>query len=65
MAAEPVLPDGVTLRQVHESSDFARIAAMKSEVWDDDFSWVTQDLQSRVQAAPDEIVVLVAEADGG
>ena len=64
MAAEPVLPDGVTLRQVHESSDFARIAAMKSEVWDDDFSWVTQDLQSRVQAAPDEIVVLVAEADG-
>jgi len=35
MAAEPVLPDGVTLRQVHESSDFARIAAMKSEVWPD------------------------------
>jgi len=37
---------------------------MESEVWDDDFSWVTQDLQSRVQAAPDEIVVLVAEVDG-
>src|ERR1035437_8185921 len=58
-------PVSETLRQVHESSDFAPIAAMKSEVWDDDFSWVTQDLQSRVQAAPDEIVVLVAEADGG
>jgi hypothetical protein len=64
MAVEPVLPDGVTLRQVHEPGDFARIAAMESEVWGDDFSWVTQDLQARVQAAPDEIVVLVAEADG-
>lgn len=64
MAVEPILPHGVTLRQVHEPSDFARIAAMESEVWDDDFSWVTQDLQSRVQAAPDEIVVLVAEVDG-
>jgi len=64
MAVEPVLPAGVTLRQVHQPSDLARIAAMESEVWDDDFSWVTQDLQARVQAAPDEIVVLVAEADG-
>ena len=64
MAVEPVLPNGVTVRQVHGPDDFARIAAMESEVWDDDFSWVTQDLQSRVQAAPHEIVVLVAEADG-
>jgi len=64
MAVDPVLPDGVTLRQVHEPTDFARIAAMESEVWDDDFSWVAQDLQARVQAAPHEIFVLVAEADG-
>lgn len=62
MAVEPMLPDGVTLRQVHGPSDFARIAAMESAVWDDDFSWVTQDLQSRVQAAPDEIVVHPAQA---
>lgn len=64
MAVDPVLPDGVTLRQVHEPTDFARIAAMESEVWNDDFSWVAQDLQARVQAGPPEIVVLVAEADG-
>ena len=64
MTAEPVLPDGVTLRQVHEPGDFARIAAMESEVWDDDFGWVAADLLARVQAAPAEIVVLVAEADG-
>jgi GNAT superfamily N-acetyltransferase len=64
MAVDPVLPVRVTLRQVHEPADFARIAAMESAVWDDDFSWVAQDLQARVQAAPSEIVVLVAEADG-
>ena len=33
-------------------------------MWAEDFSWVTQDLQARVRAAPNEIVVLVAEADG-
>lgn len=64
MAVEPVLPEGVRLRQVHEPGDFARIAAMESEVWDDDFTWIAQDLQARVQAAPHEIVVLVAEGDG-
>ena len=32
MAVEPMLPDGVRLRQVHEPSDFARTAAMESEV---------------------------------
>ena len=64
ITVDPVLPDGVTLRQVDEPTEFARIAAMESEVWDDDFSWVAQDLQARVQAAPHEIVVLVAETDG-
>jgi GNAT superfamily N-acetyltransferase len=64
MAVEPVLPEGVRLRQVHEPGDFARIAALESEVWNDDFTWIAQDLQERVQAAPHEIVVLVAEGDG-
>jgi GNAT superfamily N-acetyltransferase len=64
MAVEPVLPDGVRLRQVHGPGDFARIAAMESEVWDDDLSWMAQDLHGRVQAAPHEVVVLVAEIDG-
>src|SRR5450631_1956372 len=64
MAVEPVLPDGVRLRQVHEPWDFGHIAAMESEVWDDDLVWMAQDLQDRLQAAPHQIVVLVAEADG-
>jgi hypothetical protein len=64
MAFEPVLPDHVTLRQVHDLGDFVRIAAMESEVWDDDLGWIVQDLQGRAQAAPHEIVVLVAEVDG-
>jgi hypothetical protein len=32
MAVEPVLSDGVGLRQVHEPGDFARIAVMQSRV---------------------------------
>ena len=65
MSVVPVLPDGVTLRQVHEPADFARMAAMESEVWGDDFSWMAQDLQTRMQAAPPEIVVLVAGGETG
>jgi hypothetical protein len=64
MAVERVLPKGVRLRQVNEPGDFARIAAMESEVWGEDYSWMAKDLQDRVQAEPQETVVLVAEADG-
>jgi GNAT superfamily N-acetyltransferase len=64
MAVEPVLPNGVRLRQVHEPADFARIAAMESEIWDDDLSWMAGDLHAKVQATPHEVVVLVAELDG-
>src|SRR5690242_11391774 len=33
IAAEPVLPEGVVLRQVTADTDMRRIAAMESEVW--------------------------------
>ncbi|GII55476.1 N-acetyltransferase [Planotetraspora thailandica] len=64
MAAAPVLPDGVTLRQVTADADMHRIAAMESAVWGDDFSWLSDDLIGRVSAAPNEIAVMVAEAEG-
>ncbi|WP_204011703.1 GNAT family N-acetyltransferase [Sphaerimonospora thailandensis] len=64
MVAEPVLPDGVALRRVTADGDMRRIAAMESIVWSQDWSWLGDDLISRVTAAPEEIVVLVAEADG-
>lgn len=61
---EPVLPDGVTLRRVTAGADMRRIAAMESTVWGQDWSWLADDLIGRVAAAPDEIAVYVAEADG-
>jgi GNAT superfamily N-acetyltransferase len=64
MAAEPTLAGGVTLREVHGREDFERIGAMESEVWDADFSWIAEDLETQVRSSPNEIAVLVAEAGG-
>lgn len=61
---EPAVPDGVTLRQVTAGADMHRIAALESAVWGFDMSFLADDLIGRVAAAPDEISVHVAEADG-
>jgi len=61
---EPVLPAGVTLRRVTADADMRRIAAMESAVWGQDRGWLADDLIGRVAAAPDEIAIHVAEADG-
>ncbi|WP_392671818.1 GNAT family N-acetyltransferase [Streptomyces sp. LN785] len=62
MASPPVLPDGVALRRVTEPADMHRIAAMESAIWGEDLSMIGDDLAGRVTVAPDDIVVLVAEA---
>jgi GNAT superfamily N-acetyltransferase len=64
MAADPVLPAGVVLRQVTERADMDRIAAMQSIVWDEDCSWQAGELAESVAAAPDDLLVWTAEADG-
>ncbi|MFF3877444.1 GNAT family N-acetyltransferase [Streptomyces sp. NPDC001978] len=64
MATSPVLPDGVSLRRVTADADMHRIAAMESTVWGRDMSWLGYDLIARLSAVPDEIAVMVAEADG-
>ncbi|MET9020670.1 GNAT family N-acetyltransferase [Actinopolymorpha sp. NPDC004070] len=60
--AGPV-PEGVTIRAVSDRRDLDRIAAMESEVWSQDWSWLADDLADRVAGSPDDIAVLVAEAD--
>lgn len=62
LAADPVLPDGVAIRRVTARSDLQRIAAMESAVWDEDWSWLADDLFARIENAPEDTVVLVAEA---
>lgn len=64
LAAEPAVPDGVTLRQVTAAADMRRIAAMEAEVWSQDVSWMADDLTARVAADPAHIAVMVAEARG-
>jgi len=62
LAAEPVLPEGVTLRQVTEEEDLRRIAATHGEVWGEDHSWLARDLAGRVAGGSDEFAVFAAEA---
>ena len=64
MATAPVLPDGILVRRVTEDADMHRIAAMESTVWQQDWSWLADDLIGRVRTCPDEIRVLVAESNG-
>ena len=61
-AREVVIPDGVVVRQVTVDADMRRIAAMESEVWGEDWSWLAADLIGRARL--DGTVVLVAEAAG-
>jgi GNAT superfamily N-acetyltransferase len=61
-AAEPVLPEGVVLRQISEAEDLRRFADHQTEVFGVDCSWVAADLGARVSADPGQITILVAEA---
>jgi GNAT superfamily N-acetyltransferase len=62
VAAEPALPDGVTLRQVSRAEDLRRFADHQTEVIGTDCSWVAADLGAQVSADPGLITILVAEA---
>jgi GNAT superfamily N-acetyltransferase len=61
IAAEPSLPNGVVMREVHEPGDFARIAQLQQSVWQKDHSWV-DDLAEERAADPDSLRIFVAEA---
>jgi hypothetical protein len=61
MAADPVLPAGVSLRQVTADADMRTIAAMESEVWGQDWGWLADDLIARIASAPDDIAVFAVD----
>ncbi|MEU4192120.1 GNAT family N-acetyltransferase [Kribbella sp. NPDC026611] len=54
--------DGITIRQVSDRADFERIAAMESAVWNDDWSWLPDDLVRR--HATGHTDVYIAESGG-
>jgi hypothetical protein len=64
IAGDPVLPAGVTLREVSARGDLERIAVMESEVWNDDWSWLADDLAGRAAADSGTVIVLVAGGGG-
>jgi hypothetical protein len=64
LATTPAPPPGLALRWVTADADMRRIAAMESDVWGQDWSWLGENLIGRIAAAPDDIAVLTAEADG-
>ncbi|MEU7573228.1 GNAT family N-acetyltransferase [Micromonospora sp. NPDC049240] len=61
-AAVPVLPEGVRLREVTGHADLARIAAMEEEVWHDDRGHLVHGLAREIEADPQSITIVVAEA---
>lgn len=63
LAAEPTLPAGLTLREATTRSDFERIAAMQSEVWSEDWSWLAEDLEGRANDDPPTVVLLVEDGN--
>ena len=62
VAGEPVLPDGVSLREVTGRRDFERIAAMEREVWQNDHDWLADMLEEERALDPNALTVVVAEA---
>jgi hypothetical protein len=57
-------PEGVVIRQTEAERDLHQIAAMESEVWGTDMTWMGDDLIGRARSGPERIAVFVAEAAG-
>lgn len=63
LAGAPAVPEGLVLREATTRPDLARIAAMQSEVWGEDWSWLAEDLEARLAADPPTTVLLVEDGD--
>ena len=55
---------GVRIREVTEEADLRRIGELESEVWDEDWSWLAEDLIERRRQDADGLPVFAAEAAG-
>jgi GNAT superfamily N-acetyltransferase len=57
------LPAGLTLRAVTSRADLERIAALESEVWAEDWSWLAGDLEARLTGTAPVEILLVEDGD--
>jgi hypothetical protein len=62
IASEPLLPEGVSLREVTDRADFDRIAAMEQKIWQEDHGWLADMLEAERAVDPEALIVIVAEA---
>lgn len=63
LVSDTRLPAGLTLRTVTARADLARVAALESEIWGADWSWLCEDLASRLTGAAPAEVLLVEDGD--
>lgn len=63
LAREAAVPAGLRLRTVTAREDLERIAAMESEVWGEDWSWLVEDLAARMSGRDPIDVVVVEDGD--
>jgi len=61
VAAEPILPEGVTIREVREALGFAQIAQLEASVWGRDDGWI-EALAAERAADPEALRIFVAAA---
>jgi GNAT superfamily N-acetyltransferase len=64
LETEPRLPHGVTLREVRSRADIRRMAQLMSRVWGEDLTSLGELFSRDIEANPDDVVLLVAEAEG-
>ena len=62
VASRPVLPGGVSLREVTDRNDLDRIDALERAVWGDEHRPLAEALAAEREADPDAIAIVVAEA---
>ena len=66
VAGRPLLPEGVSLREVTDRNDLDRTAAFKQTAWGegDDPSWIAESLETERTADPHGLSIVVVEAGG-
>jgi GNAT superfamily N-acetyltransferase len=63
IAGQPLLPRGLSFREVVDRADFDRIAALEQAIWrDEDRGWLAESLEAERAVDPEALGIVVVEA---